>query len=545
MTLEAQSNPARLPQESGFTRVDTDSSHIIRDTVRNLNQHIIGQDEAVHAVASAILRAKAQMTNPKQPFSTLMFLGRTGVGKTEMAKAAAKVLYGNQWEEHFKLVDCTSLSESQNVTKITGGSPEYVGYGDPLLISPDFLNQEGGAILVFDEFEKAHPSVQKLLIPILQEGKMTVYVPTGRPGKSGSRSQEIAPIPLTFNNVHIVFTSNIGTEALNQAHVEPLGFHTAASSEQPNNKKIVLQELRRRFSSTPELLGRIGEQNVVVFNDLGPREYSLIFDKTISDINVNQRGIKTPIEITQGLKEWLIKNAVGNGRHGARDIEHVIENYVLTKVAEGRASGVLRDGSSLLLDLESNGKDIGLWTKPAEAIPLPAAVSIGENQRILPAPVNRESTLPSESERAISRKERGVPFKIKPSFKMVRDAKTGKNIEQIKVRVGGVGIVFVQIIESTPKAQDNSTVIFASGETHLYTLAVRIEANSFDKIPVCKINIPVGRYDGISRRNIVNGIHEVNISKWKNKDGKTSPLVFTRTDFESLEIIVNRMKAIH
>lgn len=524
------------PDYPGFRRVEI-SSNIVKDTASRLSKYVIGQDEAVNIVARAILRAKSQMTNPKQPLSAFMFLGRTGVGKTELAIALAKVQHGNKWDNYYKRIDCTSLKSSADITKISGSSPGYVGYGDPSLITADFLKQEGGVVVVFDEFEKAHSNVQKLLLPILQEGVLTVFAPTAKKSSAGSDSKEIAPTVLDFSNAFIIFTSNIGAEALNKSYERRLGFQTTAPLE-PNNRGIVLRELRKEFSNMPEFLGRIGEGNVLVFNDLGPREHELIFDKFIRTINADQRGIRTSITITPRLKKHLLKEAIGDGRYGARDIEHVIADSILTKVAEGRSSGVLTDGSALVLDLGEDGS-VALWTKPPEVILPNPLVLIGGNQPISPAAVStgKESKLLVGKRETILKERKNIPFKINPSFKMAEDNNTGESMEQIKIRVSGVGAGLIQLTK------------FISSETqggdpnHFYTLAVKMRASNHGKIPIGKIIIPAGEYKGAGNVRLIGRLYEANMSEWKDKDGNITPLIFSRTDFDSLEIVINRIKA--
>lgn len=477
-----------------------------------------------------------------------MFLGRTGVGKTEMAIAAAKVQYGDQWANHYRRIDCTSLREHYDMTKIGGASPGYVGYGDPPLITADFLKQEGGVVVLFDEFEKAHRDVQKMLLPVLQEGELVIFAPTEKNSSAGSKGKEVAPTVLDFRNAFIIFTSNTGTEALSKAQGKQLGFQTAVSVK-PNNRAIVLQELRREFSHAPEFLGRLGETNVVVFNDLGHREYQLIFDKTIERINKDLKGIKTPIVITSDLKEWLIKKAVGDGRYGARDIEHIIEDFVLTKAAEIRSSGSVKDGSILGLGLDSDGS-IELLAKDVEVIPLQPAVGIPDNSRALSAPaspdVQQVSSAPAatnEKQESVLVKERGIPFKITPSFKMAQDIHTGRNMEEIKIKVNTVGDGVIQIAEFTPKGQDDSGIVFASDDSRLYELTIKMLSTSPNKIPSFKIIIPAGEFEGLGKAQLVGGMCERYVSKWKGKNGKISPLVLSRVDFESLDIIITRKKA--
>ncbi len=536
-------------KEGGFRRVEIPHA-LIGDIAGSLRQHVIGQDEAVDAVAKAILRARARVIESKQPLSAFMFLGRTGVGKTEMAIAMAKVQFGDKWADHYRRIDCSSLRQPHDTAKIQGAPPGYVGYGDPLLITPEFLDQEGGVVLVFDEFEKAHPEVQKLLLPILQEGELVTQASTGKQSNSGHQNKEIAPRTLKFDNAFIVLTSNIGAEAIDRAGMPQLGFKTPTSSTNPDMREMVMREVRAYYTGIPELMGRVGEPNIIVFKDLGQQAYSEIFDKTIARINGNQREIRTPISITPELKEWLIQKAVGDGRYGARDIEHVIETHILTKVAEARTSGLLRDGSALVLRVNEN-KEVELWTKDAETASDPDRNSLinAIGARVLPSSVaatgHSDGPVPVRStENNLGNMQRNIPFNIYPAFKAERGR---EGVRRINVEVDGIGKGFIEIAEFEPRTKNNSIVVFASPENRLYTLSVNMQSKNPSRVAKCTITLPTVRYYGVGTHTLSNGVWNNVFIGWMNqRTGVVSfPLVFSENDLRLLEVTINSKKAAH
>lgn len=445
-------NERALPR--GFKKIEP-SPLVREEIVRGLGQFVVGQDEALDAVASAILRSRSGLRGINRPVGSFMFLGQTGVGKSETAKAAAQVLFGEKWNDHLKRVDCTTLQESQDVKRILGAQPEYVGYGDPLLIPPEFLNQPGGSVIIFDEIEKAHSRVWRLLLSILGEGELQVYAPTeDKDPKNHAKSA--APTILNFRNSYIFFTSNIGVETANKLRSPGIGFVKNTTGKQ-DMKLAMLNELRKVFAGIPELLGRIGESNFIVFNPLSPGNYARIFDMVMDGVNRNQQGRKISISVTPELKAWLINKAVGNGEFGARDIIDVVDKYVLSRASEVKGSEALGDRGHLLLHLEEDsivayaGEVEGL----AGGLPASSGKEAGNED-----PLHMGTSTDSgnvDRERAIAQQnkiietDRNVEFEVHPSFRLKANSPETVPVEKIDLIVHHTGTGFIEISEAKPK----------------------------------------------------------------------------------------------
>ncbi len=352
-----------LQQEgSRFRRIDVKTSPI--DTLsEQLSSMVIGQEQAAHKLAQAVIRAKAGYADARRPVGSFIFLGPTGVGKTEMAKALGRNQLGDDWEKRFLRIDCTELQEPHSVRRLTGSDPTYVGYGDPTLIRPDFLHQEEGVIILFDEIEKANATVHRALLPILEEGGMTIYAPTDKPNISGIKdAKEIAPFELDFTRAIIIFTSNTGAaeiQAQRQGRSH-LGFRQEVfdAHDLSATQTIGIDALRKSFRHMPEFLGRIGEDNVMVFRDLGTEDFSKIFDIFIADINRNKRSIGSLFDVTPELKQQLVERAIKIGKYGARDLRSVIENDLLTKIAEAKEAAGKKLTQYVIADIDEEGKII-------------------------------------------------------------------------------------------------------------------------------------------------------------------------------------------
>jgi ATP-dependent protease Clp ATPase subunit len=322
----------------------------IEDISNNLQSTVFGQEQACNQLARAVTRSMAGMSDPKRPEMTAMFLGPTGVGKTEMAKGLAKYLYGNEWEQNFLRIDCTQLQESHSVGRLKGAEPNYVGYGDNnMLITPEFLS--GGGVILLDEIEKAHPAIWKWFLPVMEEGEQKALVPSKDKQKWSSELTT-----LDFSSTYLIMTANVGAEALHKARTgSQMGFHGAASS--PDMEKIGQSELKKHFQGMPEFLGRI--DSTVVFNDLERPSYELIFNKFIDEINVDQRYGANFLAVTHELRDYVLDHAQ-TGEFGAREIRHKINTYVLDKASEIKYSGVLKSGQPLIGDLEDD--KVVFWT---------------------------------------------------------------------------------------------------------------------------------------------------------------------------------------
>jgi len=350
--------------------IDQDTQNPIRDA---LNSKVFGQPEAVDCITSAIMRSEAGFTNPNRPKGVLFFLGPTGVGKTEMAKALTRHLYPDEWEEHFKRIDCTDLQESHSINRIKGSPNSYVGYGDPVLIMPDFL--EKGGVIVFDEIEKAHKSLYNWLLPVMEEGRVTVPLPTDNPAANGAKdTKEIVPTELDFTKTYLIMTSNVGADAIGEVRKGKANIGFGAKSESGDINKAAIAALKRHFAGIPEFLGRIGETNSIVFKDLGFSEYNRILDKFIDELNGSQTHDAVIISTTEELRRYFIDNAM-SGEYGARTLRDQIDRKIVGQAAELKYMGKINSGT-IIADIDDDTERVFFWSTKEAAKSLGHAIEI-------------------------------------------------------------------------------------------------------------------------------------------------------------------------
>ncbi|MCK9371247.1 AAA family ATPase, partial [Candidatus Dojkabacteria bacterium] len=343
-----------IREAEGFHRIEPDY-RVIEDISSELQSTVFGQDKAMNQLARAVTRSMAGFSDPRRPEMTAMFLGPTGVGKTEAGKALAKHLYGKRWEERFLRIDCTQLMEGHSIGRLKGTEPGYVGYGDNnILITPEFLDR--GGVIVFDEIEKAHPNVIRWLLPVLEEGEQRALTPV-----QGNKGWSSELTTLNFSKSHIIMTANVGAEALHKARAgdQGMGFHS--TTQKPDMEKIGTTELRKHFKDMPEFLGRI--DSTVVFEDLERPQYERIFNKFIDEINLDQRYGHNFLAVTTELRNFVLDHAE-TGEYGAREIRHKINAHILDKASEIKFSGILPEMSPLIGDLENN--EVIFWTSKIE-----------------------------------------------------------------------------------------------------------------------------------------------------------------------------------
>lgn len=331
-----------------------------RAIATELEKSVFGQPEACHAVAESIVRSLAGFKSNRKPLGSFLFLGPTGVGKTELARAMTRYLFPTDPEDHFVKIDCTDLQEPSSVTRLKGSDPKYVGFGGDVLIMPYHL--EYGAVVLFDEIEKAHPEVWKWLMPILDEGKTTLFLPTDKPSPNGSGGRAIEPTTLDFKKSWIVFTSNEGAEIMQQVRSgknSGIGFKAKTNQHDdtlPNYQEIARHALLTgRFRAYPEFLGRI--ETKVGFNDLRPEHYAKIFEKFLNqandDLAANDPRHSITLLTTNRLREWIL-NQADTTNYGARNILQTLEQTLLRKAAEYKIAGRFRPHAFVLGDVEDD-----------------------------------------------------------------------------------------------------------------------------------------------------------------------------------------------
>ncbi len=317
---------------SGWTRIPVkklaeEESERLRNLESILHERVVGQEEAVTAVSKAIRRGRVGLKDPKRPIGSFLFLGPTGVGKTELSKALAEAMFGT--ESALIRVDMSEYMEKHSVSKMIGSPPGYVGYDEGGQLS-EKVRRNPYSVILFDEVEKAHPDVFNILLQVLDDGHIT-----------DAQGRKI-----DFKNTVIIMTSNAGAE--NIISPKRLGF-ASANDEQENYKFMkdrVMEEVRRLFK--PEFLNRIDD--IIVFHPLNRehmKEIAGIMLKTIE--KRSQAQLHLTLNVTDQAKEFLIDKGYDE-KYGARPLRRTIQNLLEDKLAEEILDGSIKEGDTVLID---------------------------------------------------------------------------------------------------------------------------------------------------------------------------------------------------
>ena len=292
----------------------------LRNLEATLHERVIGQNEAVEAVAKAIRRGRVGLKDPNRPIGSFLFLGPTGVGKTELSKALAEALFGN--EDAIIRVDMSEYMESHSVSKLIGSPPGYVGFDEGGQLT-EKVRRKPYSVILFDEVEKAHPDVMNMLLQILDDGRLT---------DSQGRT-------VNFKNTVIIMTSNIGARLITDKNT--LGFSKQekeeSEKEYENTKKDVMGELKKEFR--PEFINRIDE--IIVFHKLNDEDIKKIIDIMLKQVTkrLEEQGMK--VEIGNDVKELIAKKGV-DANYGARPLKRAIQNILEDKIAEEILDGKIK-----------------------------------------------------------------------------------------------------------------------------------------------------------------------------------------------------------
>ena len=292
----------------------------LRNLEATLHERVIGQNEAVEAVAKAIRRGRVGLKDPNRPIGSFLFLGPTGVGKTELSKALAEALFGN--EDAIIRVDMSEYMESHSVSKLIGSPPGYVGFDEGGQLT-EKVRRKPYSVILFDEVEKAHPDVMNMLLQILDDGRLT---------DSQGRT-------VNFKNTVIIMTSNIGARLITDKTT--LGFSKQGKEESEkeyeNTKKDVMGELKKEFR--PEFINRIDE--IIVFHKLNDEDIKKIIDIMLKQVTkrLEEQGMK--VEIGNDVKELIAKKGV-DANYGARPLKRAIQNILEDKIAEEILDGKIK-----------------------------------------------------------------------------------------------------------------------------------------------------------------------------------------------------------
>lgn len=320
-----------------------------------LHKRVIGQDEAVTAVAKAIRRGRVGLRDPKRPIGSFLFLGPTGVGKTELSKALAEAMFGD--ENAMIRIDMSEYMEKHAVSRMIGSPPGYVGYDEGGQLS-EKVRRHPYSVVLFDEIEKAHPDVFNILLQILEDGVLT-----------DGQGRHI-----DFKNTIIIMTSNIGAQKITGKSRKSLGFAEGDASEAERTfeqiKEDVMGELKNAVR--PEFLNRIDD--IIVFNRLSEDEIAQIADTMLRQVASRMQDMEITMDWTDAAKKHLAK-AGFDPVYGARPLRRAVTNEVEDLVAEESLEGKIKSGDHVTLD-EADGK---LVLHAADAAAQTAAEAPAEN----------------------------------------------------------------------------------------------------------------------------------------------------------------------
>ena len=306
-------------------KLTQDENERLKNLEETLHQRVIGQTEAVTAVAKAIRRGRVGLKDPKRPIGSFIFLGPTGVGKTELSKALAESLFGD--ENAMIRIDMSEYMEPHSVSKLIGSPPGYVGFDEGGQLT-EKVRRKPYCVILFDEIEKAHPDVMNMLLQILEDGRLT-----DAQGRT-----------VSFKNSVIIMTSNVGARLITDS--KTLGFSNNSEDKETDEqkkyeetKKAVLQELKKEFR--PEFINRVDE--IIVFHKLTDKEIESIIDIMLKEVIKRMEDNNIEIKIDKSVKELIAKKGIDKA-YGARPLRRTIQNVVEDKLAEEILDGKIKPG---------------------------------------------------------------------------------------------------------------------------------------------------------------------------------------------------------
>jgi ATP-dependent Clp protease ATP-binding subunit ClpC len=315
-----------------FKLTEAESQRLIR-MEEELHKRVVGQEEAIVAVSKSIRRARAGIKDPKRPTGSFIFLGPSGVGKTELARTLAEFLFGD--EDALIQVDMSEYMEKHSVSRLVGSPPGYIGYDEGGQLT-EAVRRKPYSVVLMDEIEKAHPDVFNILLQILEEGKLT--------DAQGRR--------VDFRNTIVIMTSNIGAGSIskNQAFGFSVGDEGGLSYEEMKSR--VMGELKKVFR--PELLNRIDE--IIVFHKLTKDEIKTIIDLLLKRLREQMATHSVTVELTDEAKELLVEKGYDPAM-GARPLRRAIQRFIEDPMADYVLGRQLEPGSTILVSRKPNVDD--------------------------------------------------------------------------------------------------------------------------------------------------------------------------------------------
>ena len=329
------------------SKITESDAQRLKNLEEELKKRVIGQDEAVTAIAKAIRRSRLGLKDPGKPSGSFIFLGTTGVGKTELAKALAEVMFGD--ENALVRIDMSEYMEKHDVSKLIGSPPGYVGYDEGGQLT-EKVRRHPYSVVLFDEIEKAHPEIFNSMLQVLDDGRLT-------DGKGRV---------VDFKNTIIIMTSNIGARMLTSAAGRKIGFSSVSDDKDEDEasreglyggktydeaKAVVLDELKKAFS--PEFINRVDE--IVFFRMLGRDSLIKIVDILTAQVSKRVKDIGIEIRLTDDAKELLAKKGY-DPQYGARPLRRVIQSMVEDNFSEALLDGVIKAGC--IAEVYADGDEI-------------------------------------------------------------------------------------------------------------------------------------------------------------------------------------------
>ena len=300
-------------------KITQDENDKLKHLEETLHKRVIGQNEAVEAVSKAIRRGRVGLKDPNRPIGSFLFLGPTGVGKTELSKALAEALFGN--DDAMIRIDMSEYMEPHSVAKLIGSPPGYVGYDEGGQLT-EKIRRKPYSVILFDEIEKAHPDVMNMLLQILDDGRLTDA--TGR--------------TVNFKNTVVIMTSNVGARMITDKNV--LGFSQSTDNKEGQEKeyetikKDVMAELKKQFR--PEFINRIDD--IIVFHKLNDEDIKQIIEIMLKQVQKRLKEQEYNVEIDDSVKELIAKKGIDTN-YGARPLKRAIQSNVEDRIAEAILDG--------------------------------------------------------------------------------------------------------------------------------------------------------------------------------------------------------------
>ncbi len=331
LTVQADDVAALIAAWTGIpaTRLLEQEADRLIHLEERLHERVVGQEEAVRAVADSIRRSRSGLQDPKRPIGSFMFLGPTGVGKTELARALAALLFDD--ERNIVRVDMSEYGERHAVSRLIGAPPGYVGYDEAGQLT-EAVRRRPHRVVLFDEIEKAHPDVFNLLLQVLDDGRLT---------DGHGRTVD-------FRNTIVIMTSNLGAAERRKAG---LGFQGAPrAADEQRQRDAVFDALKKTFA--PEFLNRVDE--FIVFHELTPAHIAQIVELMADEVRRRLADRDIRLDLTGAAKEWLAEQGF-DPLYGARPLRRAVQRHVENEVAKRIIAGEVRDGDTVVVDATPDG----------------------------------------------------------------------------------------------------------------------------------------------------------------------------------------------